>query len=101
MVATPPGAAVVPPPPMRVTVLETADTVAAAPVVDAVPLILMALALKVSKDFSTVGLMAKTIPFPQWLPVLCLQYHPNFISIPNVESRIDRVLQVGSLAVTV
>lgn len=49
--------------------------VALAVVVAAVPFSMMAAALKVSNDFSMVGLMANTIPFPQCVPVRCLQYH--------------------------
>lgn len=39
----------------------------------AVPFCCMAICLKVSWDFSAVGLIEKTIPLPQCEPVFCLQ----------------------------
>jgi len=41
-----------------------------------VPFCATALSLNDTKLFSGVGLMAKTMPFPQWVPVRWRQYHP-------------------------
>lgn len=63
---------------------------AVVPVATAVPLMLIAAILNVSKLLAAVGLIAKTIPLPQWVPVRCLQYH-------QVGSReVTVYLQVGA-----